>query len=105
MGVLPYEQAQQDFDMHSEKIEVAQKKGFELKMKLLKECIELLLITYADTYDAIFMMRSDLDRKLSKKDSKRIKGSIKTLQTHLENSLLSNLDKLKAQILKMEQEE
>ena len=100
-----YEQAQQNFDLHSEQIEILQKQEFELKIKLLKECIELLLTTYSDTYEAIFLMRSDLDRKLNKKDSQRIKSSIDFLQEQLKSSSSNYVDKLRARILDMEKEE
>ncbi|MEX2492948.1 MAG: hypothetical protein WD425_14430 [Nitrospirales bacterium] len=100
-----FEQAQQDFNSHGEKIEVVQRQEFELKIKLLKECIELSLTTYPGTHDAIFMMRSDLDRKLNKKDSEKIKGSINFQQEQLKTSLTDYIEKLRLRISEMDQEE
>ncbi len=100
-----YQQAKQGFDTNRELIEVTQKQEFELKMKLLKECIELLLTTNSDTHGVIFMMRSDLDRKLSTKDSQKIKGSTNFLQEQLKVSLTGHIENLRLRILEMEQED
>ncbi|PCJ99972.1 MAG: hypothetical protein COA45_03930 [Zetaproteobacteria bacterium] len=99
-----YNNAEQAFDSHGDKLDVARKHEFELKLKLIKESIEQVLKINSSTYDAIFMMRSDLDRKLNGKDSKKIKNSINILQEHFEEKLTAHIENLKLRIIKMEQD-
>lgn len=99
-----FEEAQRDFESNQELADKSIKQATEAKLILLRECIEKILETYPYSFEAIFKMRDDLDRKLSKADARRIKNCINLLEAEMRASFESYLERIKLQIIEMEEE-
>ncbi len=97
-----YQEAQDIFDLNMAEIEIKNDEKVELQMKLLKHCIECAITTNGPMFNAIILMRNDIDRKLNSRELREITNSIKSLEAYMNTTFSEYLEKLHLRILETE---
>jgi hypothetical protein len=100
-----FEKAQNSFDDNVTNLEKLNQREGRLKLSLLQQGIELVIDAYPEAFNAIFLMRKDLDRKLSKKESRQIQASIELMKSNLKKDLLAYIKNVEMKLSEMEKDE
>lgn len=100
-----FDKAKRDFEQSSIALEREDNNEHELKMTLLKECVEHILAVNEDMFNAILILRNDLEFKLSKKDAKKVEDSIKSMENQLNKDLIKQIDTINDKILKLKNQD
>lgn len=100
-----YQIAQNEFDENISKAEVGRINQLALRMEIIKDCINALAEISPDIYDVMFLMRSDLDRKLNKKEERRLKKILDTMLEQTKASMEFHIKKLEDSIVELSHDE
>lgn len=96
-----YKQAEEMFEKNIKKLDESHNIKVTLSLCLLNKCVQEISKITPDAYDVVFKLRSELDRKLSKKDTKKIRNSMDYMMEQTREELNVFMESLECRLFEL----